>query len=74
MTVKFTSMVKGFLKSLLLVVWVWFCLKSVELVYEFQHGISPFELDPLILASIPVIIVWFGIFVFVIFKIIKIEF
>ncbi len=73
MTVKLEGMVGALLKSALLILWVWFCLKSVELVYQYKDGVSPFQVDPWILSAAPVAVIWFGILVFFVFKIIKIE-
>ncbi len=72
-TMKLGNMFKALLKSGLLVLWVWFCLKSVELVYQYKDGFSPFQVDPWIISSAPVLMIWFGILVFFVFKIIKIE-
>lgn len=68
------NLLKAFLKSALLVIWSWFSLRSIELIYEFKDGISPFNIDAIILAAIPVAFIWAGIFIFAIFRIIKIEF
>ena len=73
MTVKLDGMIGALLKSGLLILWVWFCLKSVELIYQYKEGVSPFQVDPWILSAAPVLVIWFGILVFFVFKIIRVE-
>ncbi len=70
---KLNNLFKAFLKSGLLVLWVWFCLRSVELVYQYKDGFSPFQVDPWVISAAPIVFLWFGVFVFIVFKIIRVE-
>jgi hypothetical protein len=65
---------KALLKSGIFCLWAWLCLRVLEILYEYQHGISPFGIDTIVIAVAPVAVIWAGILIFVVFRIIKVEF
>ncbi len=73
--IKLGQILMGFMKSALFIVWVWFILMTMEKVFTYMNpGELLFPVNAIIIAATPVLVIWFGIFVFTVFKIIKVEF